>query len=320
MKTKKIQRKGNKASNTRSKKGKRAGDMRAAEKALSDLTAILNEQQFGSVEEAKSFLHDLLTTGELPPAENATALQKAQELVYEAFEASGKKLVELARQALEICPDCADAYVLLAEEAAQTLEEQKNLFEQGVLAGERALGPKMFKNEVGNFWGILETRPYMRARAGLAQCLWLLSSRKEALDHYRDLLRLNPNDNQGIRYLLANCLLAEALDQELENLLHTYEDDRSATWLYSRALLLFRKDGNSQRARAALQEAKAYNRFVPLFLLGKKRLPRYLPDYIGMGDENEAVEYAALALELWQQTPGALTWLSDTAPGDPYMA
>ena len=46
-----------------------------------------------------------------------TPLDRAQEVMYRAFEASGAEQVRLARKALEISPDCADAYVLLAEHA-----------------------------------------------------------------------------------------------------------------------------------------------------------------------------------------------------------
>ena len=59
--------------------------------------------------------------------------------MYRAFEASGPQQVRLARQALEISPDCADAYVLLAEHA-ETADEAQKLYEQGVAAGERAAG------------------------------------------------------------------------------------------------------------------------------------------------------------------------------------
>jgi len=253
---------------------------------------------------AKAERGDSQSAGGWPP------LQLAQELIYDAFEVSGKKRVALARQALELCSDCADAYVLLAQEAARSLNEAKALYEQGVKAGERALGPEMFKNEAGFFWGILETRPYMRARAGLAECLWLLGNRQEAIAHSRDMLRLNPNDNQGIRYVLANYLLHEGLEKELEKLLEQYDDDIAATWLYTRALLLYRQEGPGSRANKALQAAKARNRFVPFYLLQKKRLPQHLPDYVGIGDEPEAVVYAAEALEIWQKTPDALNWLS----------
>jgi len=316
MNRKKIKEKKSKGPKSKSKMDMPSGDIRATEKVMTDLTSLLNEQQFGSIEDAESFLNNLIGSGEMPSAAKTTALQQAQELIYDAFDASGKRRFALARQALELCSDCADAYVLLAEEAATSIEKAKDLYAQGVKAGERVIGPEMFKNESGYFWGILETRPYMRARAGLARCLWMLGNRQEAIEHYRDMLRLNPNDNQGIRYILANCLLDEGQEKELENLLKQYGDDIAATWSYTRALLLYRQEGPSSKAKKALQEAKASNRFVPLYLLQKKRLPRHLPDYVGIGDEPEAVAYAAEALEIWLKTPSALDWLSENLLND----
>jgi len=137
-----------------------------------------------------------------------SAVDEAQEIMYDAWEApTRQRAVALAKKALEVSPDCADAYNLLAEETAKSLEEVLDLYRKGVEAGERALGKKTFKEDVGHFWGLLETRPYMRARAGLAQSLWEAGQREEAVEHYWDLLRLNPNDNQGIRDLLMPCLI-----------------------------------------------------------------------------------------------------------------
>ena len=98
--------------------------------------------------------------------EEKTPLKGAQDIIYDAWEVTDpKRRVALARKALEISPDCADAYTLLAEETAGSLTEALNLYRQGVKAGERALGKEAFEEDVGHFWGILETRPYMRARA-----------------------------------------------------------------------------------------------------------------------------------------------------------
>ena len=97
-----------------------------------------------------------------------TPLDRAQEVIYQAFDASAAEQVRLAHQALKISPDCADAYVLLAEHA-KTADEAKELYWQGVAAGERAIGGQAFAGHEGHFWGVLETRPYMRARQGLEQ-------------------------------------------------------------------------------------------------------------------------------------------------------
>ncbi len=238
---------------------------------------------------------------------------EAQGLMYEAWEASAPRRVKLARHALEIDPNCADAYVLLAEETAGSIEEARDLYAKGVAAGERSLGRKAFKEDVGHFWGLLETRPYMRARAGLADCLWAAGERETAVEHYWDMLRLNPNDNQGIRDVLATCLLELGRDDDLERLLKQYEEDASAVWAYTRALLTFRRGGDTADAGDRLHEAVKTNRHVPGYLLGKKRLPRTLPDYVGFGDEREAVAYASDNLRAWRQTPGALEWLAASA-------
>ena len=73
-------------------------------------------------------------------AHQDTPLGQAQALMYRAFEEPDeRRRVRLAQDALAVCPDCADAYVLLAE-LATSRKEALRLYEQGVAAGERALG------------------------------------------------------------------------------------------------------------------------------------------------------------------------------------
>lgn len=112
-----------------------------------------------------------LLGGASGPRARRNLLDQAQEIIYRAWEtADRKRRVVLAEKAIAISPDCADAYVLLAEEAI-ALDSAHELYRQGVEAGARALGKRAFADDAGHFWGILETRPYMRARADwLAAC------------------------------------------------------------------------------------------------------------------------------------------------------
>ena len=241
-------------------------------------------------------------------------LARAQRLMYRAWEETNPaRRIALAHEALSISTDCADAYVLLAEEEADTVGRALEYYRLGVAAGERALGAAYFREFAGEFWGPLETRPYMRARKGLADTLWQLRRGEEAIEHYRELLRLNENDNQGVRYLLSGLLLELNRDEELAQLLRmpAYRDDWSATWLYTRALLEFRKGGTSAKAHEALGEALEENPHVPAYLTSKKRIPRDVPAYVGLGDENEAIAYAADHLNHWRRTPGAVEWLAE---------
>jgi len=185
-----------------------------------------------------------------------------------------------------------------------------------VRAGGRALGPAAFRDDVGHFWGILATRPYMRVRQGLAAVLWALGERQVAIAHVQEPLRLNPGDNQGLRYTLATWLLAAGDDAALADLLRQYPEEGSATWAYTRALAAFRRHGAGGPADAALREALTTNPFLPAYVLGLKPLPRRLPAYVGFGDEDEADVYIAEAAEPWLTSPEALTWLSTVVAGD----
>lgn len=162
--------------------------------------------------------------------------------------------------------------------------------------------------DAGNFRGVLETRPYMRARAGVAEYLWEMGEAERAIEHYQELLRLNRGDNQGNRYLLARLLLQEGKDAELGALLKGYEEEASTEWLYTRALWLFRSEGASPRASRTLQEAFEENRFVPLFLLNLQPLPEDPPEYISPSGESEAVDYVLGNGDYWIDTPGAFEW------------
>lgn len=288
-------------------------DHRLMEQQMAAVGRLLADKEFASIEEANAFLQETLAKGALPSPGPTTPLEEAQEVIYQALESSGKRRLELARKALAISPDCADAYVLLAEAAADPQEARRH-YEQGVQAGERALGAEAFAESAGHFWGLIETRPYMRARLGLAQVLWYLDERQEAIGHLQAMLTLNPNDNQGVRYLLAGWLLATGDDDALEQLLTQYPDEWSASWAYTKALHTFRRKGPGKAADAALKEALEVNPHVPLYLLGVEPLPKDLPGYYSPGDRNEAVTYLAEGAEGWLQTPGAMKWLEESLP------
>jgi tetratricopeptide (TPR) repeat protein len=287
-------------------------DPRAMEKVYADLERLMNEQEFESIDEANAFLSQFIGTKDIPkPDRKLTSLEQAQDKMYDAWDAEGDRRVKLAREALAISPDCVDAYVLLAEEA-ESLEESKDLLEKGVQAGRQALGDEFFEENVGHFWGILETRPYMRALAGLARLFEAMGEGKLAIERFRELLRLNPNDNQGNRYEFACVLLKENADEELGKLLEEYKDDARAAWLYTHALWIFRKEGATRWASGALVKAFKQNPFVPLYLLAVEEIPDEPPDFIELGGETEAIDYVGMNGMAWLETEGAIPWFVET--------
>ena len=74
-------------------------------------------------------------------------------------------------------------------------------YERGQAAAEaRTIGdPSRYPNP---FWLDVDSRPFMRALHGRGICLWRLEQVDKARQVFAQMLELNPNDNQGVRFLL----------------------------------------------------------------------------------------------------------------------
>ncbi|MBS1117455.1 MAG: hypothetical protein H6Q87_1839, partial [candidate division NC10 bacterium] len=292
----------------------RVPDRRAMERVMSDVERFMAESSFQNAEEANAALQARFSGPMDAVASTATTpLEQAQDLMYRAFDARGRRRIQIARKALELSPDCADAYVLLAEEAADA-DTALDLYRKAIAAGERAIGPDIMRDEVGHFWGIVATRPYMRAKMGLAHCLQKMNRIEEAIGEYQDLLRLNPNDNEGVRDVLLPLLLVAGRDADAGALLNAYAEDASAMWKYGWALWTFRQEGDSPAARERLGDAIKSNRHVPKYLTGKAEIPDLLPESYSLGSIDEAILCAAEFLDAWKATPGADRWALSAAP------
>ena len=244
------------------------------------------------------------------------AIARAQNVMYDAWDRkTSRSRAALARKALAISPLCADAYNLLAGEAATTAEA-RDLYARGLEAGELALGPEGFEEYDGHFWGFLETRPYMRARHGLSLALLKLGEEEAAMEHFRVMLKLNPGDNQGIRYLLLGSLLRRDDIPALETLLADYADEWSAYWLYTRALVAYREgQGSAPATLKLLKDARSANEHVPAILAGAKPPMLSRTDYVTVGGADEAAEYVRECGGAWRKTPGAVEWLTIAIAG-----
>ena len=288
-------------------------DRRAMERLLVEVQRFAATQELADTEALNAAIKAKFT-GPMDdvPSTASTPLERAQDLVYRAFDARGRRRILLARKALEVSPDCADAYVLLAEDSSD-VETARDLYAQGLAAGERALGPAVFAEQAGRFWGDVRTRPYMRARFGLARCLADLGQHGDAIPHYRELLRLDAGDSLGVRYSLLGSLLRTGQDGDAESLLAQF-DEPTGLWLYGGALAAFRREGDSPASRAKFRAAVRANRHVPAYLTGEAERPPVLPETYAVGSPEEAVISVADLGDVWAATPGALGWVATQVP------
>lgn len=283
----------------------------AGESMMRNIQRLLDEKNFRTIDEANAFLASLTGSGfkGMDAAESLSPQEEAQELAYAAMEASTRgEALELAAQALAKDPDCVDALVILAATGSDSIEKLIAGLQRAVAAGERSLGTECFERGKGHFWGMLETRPYMRARQQLADALKVSGRRSDAIAHYRALLDLNPNDNQGIRDTLLGCYLAEGDLDGAGTLLRKYERDASAVFAWGRILERFLA-ADLDGAGKALRRARSSNGFVELYLTGNRKLPKSRPDSYTFGSDEEACLCIDNLGEAWAAHPPALFWL-----------
>ena len=78
---------------------------------------------------------------------------------------------ETHQKSYQEIPLCADAYSFYCEISQEPPESKIGKLETALYAASIALGED-FQEFAGRFWGFVETRPYMRAKAALAEALW----------------------------------------------------------------------------------------------------------------------------------------------------
>ncbi|HMO26893.1 MAG TPA: tetratricopeptide repeat protein [Tepidisphaeraceae bacterium] len=245
-------------------------------------------------------------------SKSKAARRAAQELVYDAMEADDEKtVVALCRRALEIYPDCADAIIQLAEIESVYVRDVIEAGRRAVEAGRRDLGPQYFRQNRGVFWLDVDTRPFMRAMAMLADALRQWGQPEginEAIAIYEEMLQLNPNDNQGVRDPLAGCYLQARRYDAAADLLERYEGDGMAVPRWARVLLAYVTQPMSTAVKL-LKLAREQNPHVEQYLTGQKRRPRARSDYYSLGEESEAIFCVDTLWEAWKKHPAARQWL-----------
>ena len=278
------------------------------ERSLAKLMQELDKQDFENVDQLNEFMKTMQgkSLDDLP--ESTTDKGRSQDLVLQAYDETPAKGKKLIKQALELDPNNADAYNYLAS-VENDVDKALTLYRQAEEAGERALGEEFMEENKGHFWGLIETRPYMRAKAGVAGCLYAKNRVNATIEVYREMIELNPSDNQGVRYLLATILLSKKDLSDYESFVKKYEGEDSALWHYNNALYHFKKLGKSAKSDTELMKAYKFNPYVMDFMLGLKELPEEMPQFIGRGDENEAAAYIFDAIHTWGKTNGALDWM-----------
>jgi hypothetical protein len=249
--------------------------------------------------------------------EGADRRFNARECVEEAWEASGSRREDLARRALDLWPDCAEAWRALAS-LARPGAERLACVREALAAAERAAAVHGAGTASGGAASAEseEGRAVLEARAALATALREAGDEPGASAEERRLLDDDLGDGLGLGTAIVGRLLAAGRDEEAAPWLERHEDDAAPGWTWARVLGLWRR-GERVAAAMALGEAMLTAPLVGPLLLGAGG--DFGRPELGSRDAWEQARTAADALRpAWRASPGALEWLrARRAPAAP---
>ena len=278
-----------------------------------------DERGDGDARKLKADVDALLARQSGPPRTlGMTPQAQAQQLMSGAWEA-GEEGDLIALGALHLWPNCCEAYLLLAMDAAEEPELTVILYTLAVMAGAEALGPEKLALLAGAFSEHEETLPFLQAMAGLARANMAAGAPDAAAMHLGEILRLDSADLLGARYELLALLLAAGDGDNAEILIDAYNEP-SAPMLFGTVLIAFQRKSDGPAVTARLQMAKTVNPYVIPYLTGEKQITSAGPMEFEFGSEAEAEAFAPLILGAWRATEGAIEWLQRTTGYVPPVA
>ena len=225
----------------------------------------------------------------------------------------GETALRPARKALELEPENADALGMQAvleggEDENRTLALLREALAQSTAAMER---DGWFTDEnVGAFWGLVETRPYMRLRFRYMHQLTECGKLRAAACEGEELLRLCENDNMGVRHSLM-CLYAELEEREAMLALHKrYEETEESSMLLPLSVGFYKLD-DLEAARDYLMRLNQQNPDLRAFIdaVRAEDVEKLLPEDPAFGCRaNSAEELMMLSVENPRLFTALETW------------
>ncbi len=221
-----------------------------------------------------------------------TVLDDAYELLDKAENARSKtQAIKYAKEAYAMCSECFDALLLQVRLEDNPLKRWK-LLEEGLQFEKDRLKNKGYfdKENIGHFYGLFETRPYIRGLYLKTSCLAFDGKIKQARDVCKEILKLNENDNTGIRYFLMAIYAYLEEENDMLKLYKKYSEEQLE--MLFPLFILYYKQGNDKKAKEYLDRVNKANPNFIKFFKGTMKENKTIPEgYYSKGDSSEVIMY-----------------------------
>ncbi|MBQ9008680.1 MAG: hypothetical protein IJ088_05040 [Clostridia bacterium] len=198
-----------------------------------------------------------------------------------------------AEKALQLDPDNLDAERFYIFSTTNDPIELLRKLDQAIEHGKRVLKSKglMDEESIGLYWGILETRPYMRLQGSYVDLLLASGMMRRAAEECREMLRLCERDNLGIRYRLMHIHAYFEDEKAALELWEEREKEMSTQMLLPLSVLYF-KLFNLDEARKYLDMLAEVNRDTKKFFrhIRQGKLKQDQENMFPMGYQMDSIE------------------------------
>ena len=293
---------------------------RESEKALKAMHQFLDENgaEDMSMDEVNGLLQKFTTdyNGNLPGRVTEKTAKTADDFLELVEEAPTKaKAEKYIKKALELEPDNMDAISASLDMIEDSTWEYYQKLSEAVKNGTRYMEKEglMDEDSIGEFWGILETRPYMRLLNRYADFMAEAGMMTLAARQYEEMIRLSENDNLGVRYSLMH--VYAYLEQEEPALeLHKKYDGYEETQMLLPLSVLYFKRGDFDKAEDYLKRLCTANKDTKKFFraIKKDKLDHYVEEISGYGYQPFTIQELIVELMensfLFRMVPLYMEW------------
>lgn len=318
--------------------------LKVIQKILSHIT-FESEQEMGEFVEKKLLGKSLEELHEMmfqlaPPGDEDEAEKLLDELPEDS---SPEEAVQTAKQAIEICPNCLAAWLMLSFHEP---DETKALeyTEQGINHGITRFQDKIDAiDNIYGLWSDIDARDLLRLMANKGRIIELMpGGLMVAEEAYRQCLKWCPNDNLGVRNDLLRLLMVQRRLDDAQALIDAFPNDRTTAMSWGRALVsiclaiertgyeppaedltarystpreyLNSLDPEFSQSKKLVRLAMRVNPFVAVFITEGGLLEVKTPDVVVTDGPYEAIEYLQKWSIFWQVAGLPMVMLTDAAP------
>lgn len=192
-------------------------------------------------------------------------------------------------------------------------EDARHLYEQALQIARRYIPKAFIPGEHTIPWASLENRPFLRLFAGYAALIEALEGVEQAIPLYKELMSFNPNDNQGIRDILATTYLQLGQPENLIELASHYPKDISPAIAVGRILALYQIGEKNQAKKQVLKCGKHQKNVFAEIVKKVHPKPKSVRDdgLVSVGGKDQAWHYWQDQGIFWMSSPVAREFLKE---------